>query len=80
MFLKKSQSHTHKLTISNGMNMSLPPQRLNYKVFPMKTSEAFQIWTKFVDNKWKGNQVPLGEINFDFTLTKEPQNYISHFV
>ena len=86
MFLKKYQSHTHILTISNGMNMSLPPplkmyiQRLNYQVFPMKTSEAFQIWTKFVENKCEGNQVPLGERELDFTLTKEPQNYISHFV
>ena len=62
MLLKKYQSHTHILTISNGMNMSLPPpcfsvlkmyiQRLNYQVFPMKTSEAFQTWTKYV---WKIN-------------------------
>ena len=90
MFLKKYQSHTHILTISNDMNMSLPPpcfsvlkmyiQRLNYQVFPMKTSEAFQIWTKCVENKWEGNRVPLGERNLDCTLTKEPQNYISHFV
>ena len=88
MFLKKYLSHTHILTISNGMNMSLPPpcfsvlkmyiQRLNYQVFPMKTSEAFQIWTKCVENKWEGNRVPLGAK--DCTLTKEPQNYISHFV
>ena len=66
MFLKKYQSHTLILTISNGMNMSLPPpcfsvlkmyiQRLNYQVFPMKTSEAFQIWTKCVENKWEGNE------------------------
>ena len=72
------------------MNMSLPPpcfsalkmyiQRLNYQVFPMKTSEAFQIWTKCVENKWEGNRVPLGERKLDCTLTKEPQNYISHFV
>ena len=90
MFLKKYQSHTHILTISNGMNISLPPpclsvlkmhiQRLNYQVFPMKTSEAFQIWTKCVENKWEGNRVPLGERELDCTLTKEPQNYISHFV
>ena len=98
MFLKKYQSHTHILTISNGMNMSLPPpcfsvlkmyiQRLNYQVSPMKTSEAFQmktseafqIWTKCVENKWEGNRVPLGERELDCTLTKEPQNYISHFV
>ena len=73
--------------ISNGMNMSLPPpcfsvlkmyiQRLNYQVFPMKASEAFQIWTKCVENKWEENQVPLDERNLDFTLTKEPQIYIS---
>ena len=72
------------------MDMSLPPpcfsvrkmyiQRLNYQVFPMKTSEAFQIWTKCVENKGEGNCVPLGEINLDCTLTKEPQNYIAHFV
>ena len=90
MFLKKYQSHTHILTISNGMNMSLHPpcfsvlklyiQRLNYQVFPMKTSEAFQIWTKCVENKWKRNRVPLGERELDCTLTKELQNYISHFV
>ena len=72
------------------MNMSLPPpcfsvlrmykQRLNHQVFSMKTSEAFLIWTKCVENKWEGNQVPLGERKLDCTLTKEPQNYISHFV
>ena len=88
MFLKKYPSHTHILTISNGMNMTLPPpcfsvlkmyiQRLNYQVFPMKTSEAFQILTKCVENEWKGNQVPLGERELDCTLTKEPQNYISY--
>ena len=60
---KKYQSHTHILTISNGMNMSLPPpcfsvlkmyiQKLNYQVFPIKTSEAFQMWTKCVENKWE---------------------------
>ena len=64
------------------MNMSLPPpcfsvlkmyiQGLNYQVFPMKTSEAFQIWTKCVENKWEGNRVPLGERKLDCTLTKEP--------
>ena len=47
MFLKKYQSHTHILTISNGMNMSLfPPcfsvlkmyiQTLNYQVFEKKS-------------------------------------------
>ena len=68
------------------MNMSLPLpcfsvikmaiQRLNYQVFPMKTSEAFQIWTKCVENKWEGNQVPLGERKLYCTLTKEPHKYI----
>ena len=72
------------------MNMSLPPpcftvlkmyiQRLNYKVFPMKTSQTLQIWTKCVENKWEGNQVPLGERKLDCTLTKEQQNNISYFV
>ena len=89
MFQKKYQSHTHILTISNGINMSVPPpcfsvlkmyiQRLNYQVFPVKTSEAFKIWTKCVENKLKGNRVPLGERKQDCTLTKEPQNYNSHF-
>ena len=82
MFLKKYQSHIQILTFSNGMNMSFPPpcfsilkmfiQRLNYQVFPMKT--------KCVENKWEGNQVPLGKQKLDCTLTNEPQNYISHFV
>ena len=90
MFLKKYQSNTYILTISNGMNMSLPPpcfsvlkmyiQRLNYQIFPMKTSDAFEIWSKCVDNKWEGNRVPLSEREIACTLTKEPQNYISHFV
>ena len=72
------------------MDMSLPPpcfsvlkmyiQRLNYQVFPMTTGEAFQIWTKYVENKWEGNRVPLGERKLGCTLTKEPQNYILHFV
>ena len=70
--------------------MSLPPpcftvlkmyiQRLNYQVFPMKTSQTLQIWTKCVENKWEGNQVPLGERKLDCTLTKETQNYVSYFV
>ena len=90
MFLKKVPKPYIILTISNGMNISLPQpcfsvlkmyiQRLNYQVFPMKTSEAFHIWTKCVENKWEGNRVPLGERKLDCTLTKEPQNYISHFV
>ena len=72
------------------MNMSLLPpcfsmlkmyiQRLNYQVLPMKTSEAFKIWTKCVENKSEGNRVPLGEGKLECTLTTEPQNYISHFV
>ena len=90
MFLKKIPKPYTNTDYLNGMNMSLPPpcfsvlkmfiQRLNYQVFPMKTSEAFQIWTKCVENKWEGNRVPLGERKLDCTLTKEPQNYISHFV
>ena len=35
---------------------------------------------KYVENKWEGNQETLDERKLDFTLTKEPQNYISHFV
>ena len=31
----------------------------------MKSSEAFQIWTKCVENKWEGNRVPLGERELD---------------
>ena len=46
----------------------------------MKTSEAFQIWTKCVENKWEGNLVPLAERKLDCTPTKEPENYISQFV
>ena len=91
MFLKKKyQIHTHILSISNGMNMSLLPpcvsvlkmyiQRLDYQVFPMNTSEAFQIWTQCVENKWEGNRVPLSERKLDCTLTKESQSYIIHFV
>ena len=74
------------------MNMSLLPpcfsvlkmyiQKLNFLLSSLshETSEAFQIWTQCVENKWKGNRVPLGERELDSTLTKEPQNYISHFV
>ena len=72
------------------MKMSLLPpcfsvlkmyiQRLNDQAFPMKTSEAYQIWTKCVDYKCEGNRVPLGERKLDCILTKEPQTYISHFV
>ena len=46
----------------------------------MKTSQTLQIWTKCVENIWEANQVPLGERKLDCTLSKEPQNYISHFV
>ena len=46
----------------------------------MKTSQAFQIWTECVENKWEGNRLPLSGRKLDFTITKEPQNYISHFV
>ena len=35
---------------------------------------------KMCGNKWEGNRVPLGERKLDFSLTKERQNYISHFV
>ena len=89
-FWKKYQSHTHMLTISNGTNMSLLPpcfsvlkmyiQRLYYQFFPIKTSDAFQIWTKCVENKWEGNRVSLDGRKLDCTPTKEPQNYISHIV
>ena len=33
-----------------------------------------------MENKWEGNRVPLDERKLDCTLTKEPQNYSSHFV
>ena len=33
-----------------------------------------------MENKWEGNWVPLGEEKLECTLTKEPQNYISHSV
>ena len=46
----------------------------------MITSEAFQIWKQCVENKWEGNRVPLGERKLGCTLTKEPHNYILHFV
>ena len=72
------------------MNISLLPlcfsalemhiQRLNYQFSLQKTSKAFQIWTKCVENKWKGNRVPLGEGKLKCTQTKEPQTYILHFV
>ena len=45
-------------------------QRLNYQVFPMKTSEAFQEKTKGLENKWEGNRVPLGERNLIVPLLK----------
>ena len=89
-FWKQYKNHTHILTISNGISMSLLPhcfsvhkmymQKLNYQVFPMNTSEAFQIWTKCVEKEWEGNRVPLGEWKLDCTQIKEPHNYISHLV
>ena len=61
MFLKKYQSHTYILTISNGMNMSLLPpslsalkmciQRLNYQAFPMKKVRL----SRYGQNVWKIN-------------------------
>ena len=90
MFLKKVPKPYTYTDYFKWLNMSLPPpcffvlkmymQRLNYQVFPMKTSEAFQIWTKCVENKLEGNRVPLGERKLDCTLTKELQKYISYFV
>ena len=41
----------------------------------MKLSKAFQIWTKCVENKWEGNQVPLGEGKLECTLTINKLNY-----
>ena len=35
---------------------------------------------KICGNKWEGNLVPLSERKLDCTLTKEQQNYISHFM
>ena len=35
---------------------------------------------KCVEKKWEGNGVPLDEGKLECTLTKEPENYISHFV
>ena len=59
MFLKKYQSHTHLLTISNGVNMSLfPPcfsvlemyiQRLDNQFFPMKQV----LLSRYGQNVWK---------------------------
>ena len=90
MFMKKASKpytytdyfkwHEHELTSTLLFVLKMYIQRLNYQVFPMKRSEAFQIWTKCVGNKWEGNWVPLGERKLECTLTKEPQNYISHFV
>ena len=84
MFLKKV------LTISNGMNMSLLPscfsllkmyiQKLNYQVFPMKTTEAFQIWTKCVENKWEGNRVPVGERKLLFVPKQKCHRIIFHIL
>ena len=41
---------------------------------------GFPDMDKMCGNKWEGNRVPLGERKLDFSLTKERQNYISHFV
>ena len=35
---------------------------------------------RIVENKYEGNRVSLGGRKLDCTLTKERQNYISHFV
>ena len=35
---------------------------------------------KRCENKWEGNRVPMDERKLDYTQTKEPHNYISHFV
>ena len=90
MFLKKVPKpytytnyfkwHEHELTSTCFSVLKMYTQRLNYQVFPMNTSETFQIWTKCVENKWEGNRVPLGERKLDCTLTKEPQNYVSYFM
>ena len=72
--------HEHKLRPPCFSVLKMYIQRLNYQVFPMKTSEAFLIRTKYVENRWEGNKVSLGERKLDCTLTKEPQNYILHFV
>ena len=88
-FWKKFQSHTHILTISYGVNMSLLPscfsvlkmyiQRLNYRVFLVKTSESFQIWTKSVENKWEGNLVPLGE-EYSIVPCRKSHRIVFHIV
>ena len=90
MFLKKVPTpytytdyfkwHEHELTSTLLFCLKMYIQRLHYQVFPMKTSEAFQIWTKCVENKWEGNRVSLGERKLNCTLTKEPQNYIFHIL
>ena len=66
------------LTFTNGKIVSLLQpcfsvikmyiQCLNNQVFPMKTSEAFQIWIKCVENKWEGNQVPLFAVSKRYNL------------
>ena len=55
-------------------------QRLNYQVIPTKTSEAFQIWTKCVENKWEGNRVPLDERKLDCTLKRATELYFTFCV
>ena len=46
----------------------------------MKTSEASQIQTKCVENKWEGNRVPLGERKLDCILTKDTELYLTFCV
>ena len=52
-------------------------QRLNYLVFPMKTSEAFKILTKCVEDK---SRVPLGKRKLNCTLTKAAELYFTFCV
>ena len=90
MFLKKvlepytctdySKWHEHELISTLLSVIKMYIQSLNYQVFPMKTSEAFHIRTKCVENKLEEKKVPLGVRKLYCTLTKEPYNYISHFV
>ena len=51
-----------------------------FKSFPRKQVRLSRYGQNVWKNKWRGNRVPLGERKLDCTLTKEPQNYISHFV
>ena len=91
MFLKKVPKpytythyfkwHEHEFTST----LLFRPQDVHTKIelftsLSHKNKRGFQIWTQYVENKWEGNRVPLGERKLYCTLTKEPQNYISHFV